>query len=1559
MAAHASLHWMRQAVTAKLRLLTAGTSPAPTDRARRVAEHRAIYHATQFLQENFRPEDVQDFKEVMGPDGRSWATEDLPDGTPSEVDVLRIRHLVRFWVSYDADREDITARLMEMRPVLDLFKPKGPVRVFRNERKEGEDGWEDQYSFASAWSTDLYDAMVFGEKDRRLVTAIAQPEDVLFSVPMVEFWAAAYGLGKVDADLSDEVVIAPHPSFEKTRREIPADEDVVKVRETLWEPLVDAWEAREGEVPPNALAEVAKAVDGLGPEETAKLEDELKGKSKASALSAAERDHLAYECFLVMFKKAPPGKAYGLRVVDEPHVAAGTILPPSRRWCANAPTDEMCLGTSVIYVGIDPIQSTVRNALRGMRIYSGQTLLVVCGEMVCEGEDDGEVEMENCEVLAAFNRRTGQRIASSPDPLPTFKTDNPGGQWLKTEQQAAASHGTHPWGTPKRFGPVTGYFRPDTVLIPLSVLAGIPGERNEQSQVRPHSIEFLTNEMGLSGRLPQWQDYKGVMQDNVPLVVVDQTGQPWVNEGNHRIMVAKRLGWEFMPVEVRYFCGGEAVKGLMAPENVIRWHQEALRQGYSLQNYGKQVVKSAAATLTLWHGGNLDEAYDETMAHRKGRWEFGPGLYLTTHYSTAQKYSRGGRRLYRITIAQGNEASKTVIPFEDAVQFVKTFAIRSKAKEVIARLERYRELGLRANVLINLMVNMDALKSSDSGRLRAFLVEHGVDYEVVDNAFGWGERMVVLFNMAKIVKKEVVRSKDRIDEYDLPTAFKEASADEDDEIGSGEHASTTHGQFWGSAGAGCVFYAEDTGRILLPLRSAYVNEPGTWGVWGGAIDPGEDARAAVLREVHEEAGYSGAMRLTQAFVFTKGTFRYTTFVALVPKEFKPRLNWETEKSAWVAPDKLPSPLHFGLRAALPGILQVIEQLPQAPQPGSTRTAKVVFHGSPHDFEEFKTQHIGRGEGNQSYGWGLYFTDTQAVADYYRNTVSGDSDVSSYLWNGKEFKARQGPEAHALSLAFWNGIATAKKIARQGLADCKKGAPYALEQGEAYWARMLEVANQIKSRREIKTRKGLIYEVDIPDGPYLLWDEPFHAQDPRVQKALKDIEAKYINPRNMGWAVDDPKGSYEGVGFNFLYGLAKSLKGGGIVGPGYGGKPVSDVLRSYGIAGTKFLDQDSRNRGVHGAEKTYNYVIFDDKDVKVLKKSSVTAAPKAPALEPLVQEFMAVADPEGGVPPPEIKYVNRSGVDWLGICYRRKAFVQDDLVTGITGEILIQRGLTVDLDHLRRVVAHEVCHHVANNELTIGKPTQEAFQALTNAGDGHDPSWLAVVRRINAVYGADFVTKVSDTSVHGYDRAAVYVCILRIPGRKYPVFCWLPGITDQVVRDMKNVFGDGEGGVVPFIVRTNEECLIQPIFKAQPGHWPPPQTRQQLDALEKLMAEGKNLFEDFAFGGRKARPRPGKGWTLVMANPKRNAEGPPQWISAWTANALSQNDRVAIKEVREKDGREVLFVRMTDEADLEGNLPKFSIHDLIYNPGRQIPSVMQEWVQDRLLREWHRVKSARR
>ena len=90
-------------------------------------------------------------------------------------------------------------------------------------------------------------------------------------------------------------------------------------------------------------------------------------------------------------------------------------------------------------------------------------------------------------------------------------------------------------------------------------------------------------------------------------------------------------------------------------------------------------------TMTFYHGGNLDD-YDEPVAYKKGRFDYGPGLcpgiYLTTHYGTAAKYAKGGRKLYLITVERGNDSESSYLKWDDVDRFLMAYCIKSKRNEV-------------------------------------------------------------------------------------------------------------------------------------------------------------------------------------------------------------------------------------------------------------------------------------------------------------------------------------------------------------------------------------------------------------------------------------------------------------------------------------------------------------------------------------------------------------------------------------------------------------------------------------------------------------------------------------------------------------------------------------------------------------------------------------------------------------------------------------------------------------------------------------------------------------
>lgn len=141
----------------------------------------------------------------------------------------------------------------------------------------------------------------------------------------------------------------------------------------------------------------------------------------------------------------------------------------------------------------------------------------------------------------------------------------------------------------------------------------------------------------------------------------------------------------------------------------------------------------------------------------------------------------------------------------------------------------------------------------------------------------------------------------------------------------------------------------------------------------------------------------------------------------------------------------------------------------------------VWHGSPHDFDQFKTSQIGTGEGAQAYGHGLYFSESEDVARGYKDRLSPNK---SNLPNG--------PDTAAKTILRTKGDDEGERIFREmysklGLSDDELSASLAA------------------ARKELTDpSRGRMYEAQINASPdeFLDWDLPLSEQTKTVQSLYR-------------------------------------------------------------------------------------------------------------------------------------------------------------------------------------------------------------------------------------------------------------------------------------------------------------------------------------------------------------------------------------------------------------------------------------------------------------------------
>lgn len=138
-------------------------------------------------------------------------------------------------------------------------------------------------------------------------------------------------------------------------------------------------------------------------------------------------------------------------------------------------------------------------------------------------------------------------------------------------------------------------------------------------------------------------------------------------------------------------------------------------------------------------------------------------------------------------------------------------------------------------------------------------------------------------------------------------------------------------------GSGILPIAANTRRICLAMRSRLVQAGCRWGTIGGERQANLSLAESAVRELREETGYAGSIRLHPAYTFQRGPLEYHNFVGVVPAEFDldaaPAHAWENDRLRWFYVDELyaelrtrSSSFHFGVPPLLQHSRGLIAQL---------------------------------------------------------------------------------------------------------------------------------------------------------------------------------------------------------------------------------------------------------------------------------------------------------------------------------------------------------------------------------------------------------------------------------------------------------------------------------------------------------------------------------------------------------------------------------------------------------------------------------------------------------
>jgi hypothetical protein len=309
-------------------------------------------------------------------------------------------------------------------------------------------------------------------------------------------------------------------------------------------------------------------------------------------------------------------------------------------------------------------------------------------------------------------------------------------------------------------------------------------------------------------------------------------------------------------------------------------------------------------------------------------------------------------------------------------------------------------------------------------------------------------------------------------------------------------------------------------------------------------------------------------------------------------------------------------------------------------PTETEPGIIAFHGSGADFDEFRLEMIGTGEGAQAYGYGLYFTDSEDIAKFYRDSIGrGRSSIvydGSAVKNAREVDGLTDREmildSIAGEMAFFDqkpaNVIERKIRSLKAQIENPDSATLRLAESDAEAQELADLIRQSAQRDlEIyesldpdKFTRGKMYKVALSPKPdeLLDYDLPLNQQPRVVQKQMEnlvgdllagepEIYDRFDFKALAAIRGESPTEGYSPTGDDILTDLerffaATSQEYGRIRADG--AVKASQLLNDFGIPGIKYRAAGSRGAGTSDEAAERNYVIFDDKAVKILEKYGI-------------------------------------------------------------------------------------------------------------------------------------------------------------------------------------------------------------------------------------------------------------------------------------------------------------------------------------------------------------------